>query len=789
MFDSDVIIQGGPFRVPTTLSGILEKRMNITYGRNGSGKSTIARAFREQQPDRKAISPKRDFSLSFDRSGNLDPAVCEHLFVFNEDFIYDNVRISGGLKSIVRIGASAELDAPIQDARNKIKDYTGQLNPVRTELETLNGSASTPGSINEADKKLKDNLKKAGGFSERLNRIEGRSCNLTQTILSTIESVDINDKLSDSISAVALQLEKSIDRYVALKSATNVIWNCPDLDQLPDIAEVNDVLVKTVRPSDLTNEEQAILDELSELLSSEDVFARSESLIVKSQRTFCPLCHQPLSAHSKDMLEQRLTKFRDKAVQDFKDKVNRLMRSMVSIDSELPSFKTNKYNQDIDNAAKKLQEVNSFVDDIKRELEKKSINTITGMPPFDQKAYDSLITECKDALSRVSEDVDDYNKTLDDERISLKREIDQLNIRLAYHENKSWIDKLNARIARRDKLNSLASDLNGMIQEQKEILDSLTSKIDQVDDAREQINKYLDFIFGVNKLRLVTEGKDQYKLQIKQGETYVDIPPKAISSGERNALALAYFFACVMEKKDKNYNYSDPTLLVIDDPVSSFDSENKAGVLSLLTNQIKKVLKGNGESKVLIMTHDYTTLRELCDFRSNFFSQNPFQTSSFNKIRYDHRFEKDYCAHIVETMEYGSDFWSTFRFAEQKDPDNYDGIDGIGNIIRRFAESYASRMYKCNWNRLFNDDNYTDCLPDNCKDNICNYAIRSVLNSESHGTLDEYSPTEIQRTARALLTFIICADEMHLRAYLVNKKEEESRLDTIRGWFGVPKKI
>ena len=55
MFDSDLIIKDGAFTEPTKLKGILSKRMNITYGRNVSGKSTIARAFREQQPDRQAI--------------------------------------------------------------------------------------------------------------------------------------------------------------------------------------------------------------------------------------------------------------------------------------------------------------------------------------------------------------------------------------------------------------------------------------------------------------------------------------------------------------------------------------------------------------------------------------------------------------------------------------------------------------------------------------------------------------------------------------------------------------
>ena len=93
MFDSDLIIKGGAFGAPTRLKGILSKRMNITYGRNGSGKSTIARAFREQQPDRQAKNPGRNYSLSFDGSGSLKPEISDHVCVVNEDFIDNNSRI------------------------------------------------------------------------------------------------------------------------------------------------------------------------------------------------------------------------------------------------------------------------------------------------------------------------------------------------------------------------------------------------------------------------------------------------------------------------------------------------------------------------------------------------------------------------------------------------------------------------------------------------------------------------------------------------------------------------
>ena len=168
MFKNDIIIQGGPFTAPVSFEGILSQRMNLVYGRNGSGKSSIARAFREQQ----AGLEQKDYRLSFDGSGSLPDAVRAHLFVFNEDFIDASVKFSReGLRSIVRIGVSAQLDGPIQAANDKIKELTEQRKPLADEQEKLAGNGAD--SIQDADNHLKKRLKAPGGFLDRFSRLEG----------------------------------------------------------------------------------------------------------------------------------------------------------------------------------------------------------------------------------------------------------------------------------------------------------------------------------------------------------------------------------------------------------------------------------------------------------------------------------------------------------------------------------------------------------------------------------------------------------------------------------------
>lgn len=90
-----------------------------------------------------------------------------------------------------------------------------------------------------------------------------------------------------------------------------------------------------------------------------------------------------------------------------------------------------------------------------------------------------------------------------------------------------------------------------------------------------------------------------------------EVDPKKVSCGERNALALCYFFKEIAKETDVRAIYSDETFLVIDDPVSSFDMENKIGILSFLRWIIGQVLLGCPTTKVPVMTHDFGMLYDL----------------------------------------------------------------------------------------------------------------------------------------------------------------------------------
>ena len=759
------------------MKGILAKRMNIVYGRNGTGKSSIAKAFQEQQTTGVQPATSREYKLSFDKSGSFSPEVQSRLFVFNERFIDNSVKFSGGgLKSIVRIGTSAELDGPIQAAKDKIKDLEAERKPYDDEIAVLNGKKAD--SVLEADSKLKEGLK-SGGFADRYQDLEGKRLIMTANVLAPIIGTTITSPGTFSITDAAAKFKEDLGRYQAYQDGALIVWHAPNLSGMPDLDVINDLLVQSVRPAQLTAQEQAILDDLSNALVAENLIDKTQAWIVDGDRTYCPLCHQSISPEYKHELKDHLLRFRDQQVEEFKDKVAAIRNGIQFPYDNLPAIPGAE--ADLKNGRDALDALNGFINEICDTLDKKYASPYASQAPIDKDRLAKLVSDCRGALQKVADDVAEYNQALQ-EKEKLLDTLRKDSITLAIYENLRWIVEFNKRIDRKAFVDGEIERINNEIQAQKDTIDQLRGQMDQIDEAREQINNYLAIIFGEKKLRLANAGKD-YQLQLKRGNTYETISTKNISSGERNALALAYFFACVLEKKEKDYQYSEPTLLVIDDPVSSFDADNKAGVISLLNLQCDKVLRGNPEkSKVLVFTHDMATLRELCSHRASLFPNNDGQTKKFLRIRQDRTLVSVKCSCIRDNMEYFNDLQSIYEFAEAADPEDYTGGDSMGNTIRSFAETFATRWYKCSWVALFSNDDLLLCLKPSLRDKIKAFAMRPVLNSESHGGEHSFELAEVQRAARVILVYLYHSNYEHLHAFLVGENGDEGRMRKIEGW-------
>ena len=130
-------IKGGCFESGTELEVFKECPISVVFGRNGSGKTTIARSFiellkptEERNPDFTVTS---DAIIPDDKKGSV--------FVFNEDFIRDQVRVENeGINTIVMLGEQVEIDNVITGKKTLLERKKSEYTVLNEENIKFNSS-------------------------------------------------------------------------------------------------------------------------------------------------------------------------------------------------------------------------------------------------------------------------------------------------------------------------------------------------------------------------------------------------------------------------------------------------------------------------------------------------------------------------------------------------------------------------------------------------------------------------------------------------------------------------
>ena len=140
-----------------------------------------------------------------------------------------------------------------------------------------------------------------------------------------------------------------------------------------------------------------------------------------------------------------------------------------------------------------------------------------------------------------------------------------------------------------DEVIAQAGQLQGKISQQRSEM-KRTVERHQID-----INNFLSYAGYRYKVEIVGEGEQsQLKLRHADHEEYLSGGSQHLSFGERNAFAIVLFmYECLSRK---------PDLIILDDPISSFDKNKKYAILEMLfRRKADSCLKNK---TVLMLTHD-----------------------------------------------------------------------------------------------------------------------------------------------------------------------------------------
>lgn len=171
-------IKGGIFQEETTLDlfignnkdKIIYPNVSIIYGKNGTGKTTIADAFRNiTGVDKKRIEIS-EFIDKDNKKVEPDEEEKKLIYVFNEEFIEENIKIeSEGLNTIMIMGEEKNIDDEIKKLEpnyNKCIELLEEQKKEKDKYEDVKNKISPKYYIEEMKKELKGDGKWAGRDSK-----------------------------------------------------------------------------------------------------------------------------------------------------------------------------------------------------------------------------------------------------------------------------------------------------------------------------------------------------------------------------------------------------------------------------------------------------------------------------------------------------------------------------------------------------------------------------------------------------------------------------------------------
>lgn len=531
---------------------------------------------------------------------------------------------------------------------------------------------------------------------------------------------------------------------------------------------VSKLLEESIEQPNLSEREKYLLNLIE--IGEKDFLQKQLDYFSNNEAQYCPFCLQDISDDYKVDLVDKIQSILSDFVKEHCKKLSGFLLEEINFDFT-PFIELSSCIE----SSELLNKINNSIQENNGVIQKKINSPYTSIYE-DIIDITSLLIDLEKSLKNLEKERDEYNKNI----VNTKPIIDRLvsiNNEIAYYD---IIDDYNRYLVQQSECEELSIEeqkANKLVHENLILCKKLEAERKNIDIAVDLINKGLKYIFfSKGRLEIIVEG-DKYKL-LSNGQPVL---PSNISVGERNIIGLCYFFASMLQGKDDKNAFKDECLIIVDDPVSSYDFENKIGILSFLKLKLSQFLNGNLNSKAIILTHDLLSFfdiekileelqKEFIDtYGKNKTVFNLFELKKCNLMEFQYKKRHEYTEMMKMIYNYSIKGCS-------------DNSILIGNIMRQVLEAFSTFEYKKGIAEVSTDSNIIKKLDFEYQDYFRNLMYRLILNGGSHkeeeirsGRLDFFaviSDDEKVRTAKDILCFMYLLNDMHVIAHLGNIREE-----------------
>ncbi|MBV0922362.1 AAA family ATPase [Limosilactobacillus reuteri] len=775
-------LKGGYFESEKNLSILTAQKkgkkyatkVSIIYGENGSGKTTISKAFS------KIKGTDEDITLAklLDADENIIDGQndVDNIFVFNEEYVDNNLKIKqDGLNTIVILGAQNDVDKQINQIENE------DLNPVDAKIKTLGNEKlkyEDSSNIDSPEYYLEQMIKKLQGdenWAGRQRIIKDNKRNENVYKITYKDFINLSPKVSR---------DKLIEEFHDLRNELEQIKNNKLGSKLPplnlnsyfgtlkeNLKRLNKLLQQQIDSPELSNFD----NELTEMIKNSPSInlSKTRQILSNTKINYCPTCLQKIDDVYRNILLKFIDQYLNRDVEKYKNELRESFMEKCNID-----YVTFSDIQGLERLKETKKELDSIIDEINQKIQTKIDNPYASVIIDDK--FLTILHDFEKGVESFNTKVTKYNESIPDQQ-SIVSEMSRVNNEIAHYDIIEDYKMMEKAKKDRDEVIANFNSLNHKKNKIERKLNELKEKKKNVKIALDAINSGLEYIF-FSKDRLYLRYEDNKYILYTHGNP---VTPNNVSVGERNIIALCYFFTSILMGKSEDA-YENPYLIIIDDPISSFDMENRIGIMSYLKYKLSEFLKSNKETQVVLLTHDLQVLFDSEKMISEILGKGVLNYMSYQLrekeiAACDKTYRNGYSRLMSEVYDYGNGSKSIDSMV-------------IGNEMRKLLEAFSTFNYRQGIDKISLDEDILNKITKNDRLYYKNLMYRLVLHGESHAEerietlndvnfFDFISESEKRRTARDIICFLYALDPIHVIRHLTKQGKKENEIkETIKSW-------
>lgn len=746
------------------------KYYSIVYGKNGSGKTTISDIFYNY----KNKSKEYELLNFYDDSDTLVELPKESIFVFNEQFIDDFVKVSednDSLNAIVLLGKTVDIDTEIEKNKKIILSEEKKISDrnIQAYHEAKNSKC-----IEDSYNNIILQLKNTWAIREQKIRNLGNRAQVKEDIIKEMLSLT---KPKNGVKELSNKLDELIAK---INRATNnqnkiepLMLSCP----LKSTEFYNSLLNTTFDKKTMSEFSIKVLNSIQ---SHNSIYLSQTKDVIKND-DLCPLCFQNIKKEHKETIIQILDSLFDKTIEAEIEKLKREKVEIIdcsTINAYIPFID----KEILDPFLNSIYDVNEIVSIINGAIDKK-IGSIYEKGQTINAEIDKTLENYKYNLNAVNKAINNFNENIDNKNKNIEA-AKILNKQISFYDLESLVNNYHLLLNEEKELSDANRESYEIIKKANEDIKKLNSQKSNFSIALDEINTSLKFIFGTSrKIQLKpTESGDKYYIYSKGRK----IKYSKLSTGERNIIGLVYFYETLKEGCTESNYFSNQCLYIIDDPISSFDYDNKIGILSFLKKIFSEIISGNINSKIAVLTHEL----EVAGYISRTFDDLNLGNKKCSRELLNKTTKR---MNPTKYTSYGSLLNEVFEFC-----DNEDKREElfIANTIRRLVEAYSYFNYNVKMDIFLTDPQYYSKINDNnCREYFKCRMSRLLMNEGSHAenvirqvpdtlNFDLFGSDDVLQTAKDIICFLYLLDKVHIQQYLGSQN-----INKIQTWVNEIKNI